>query len=182
MTQKNSRAIQFKTPLIRIGTWTIIRLPKKESEKLPSRGMVMVEGTVNGYYFQAPLEPDGMRSHWLKVDRALREGANVKVGDVLKFEIKPVSDWPEPELPMDLKIALSGNKKAQEVWDKATSKAHWDWIRWIHATKNSSTRQKRIDVALSKLTSGERRPCCFNRNMCCEPAVSQSGVLLESIS
>jgi hypothetical protein len=57
--------------------------------------------------------------------------------------------------------------------------ARWEWIRWIGATNNTETRQRRIEVALSKLSHGERRPCCFNRSMCCIPEVSQNGALLE---
>jgi len=51
-------------------------------------------------------------------------------------------------------------------------------MRWIRATKNDDTRKRRIEVALSKLTAGMRRPCCFNRNLCTEPSVSHNGVLL----
>jgi hypothetical protein len=34
--------------------------------------MTAIEGTINGFPFQATLEPDGQKSHWLKVDRKLR--------------------------------------------------------------------------------------------------------------
>ena len=57
--------------------------------------------------------------------------------------------------------------------------ARWDWIRWINATAQQETRKRRIEVAFSKLKSGMRRPCCFNRGMCTEPYVSKNGVLLE---
>jgi hypothetical protein len=31
--------------------------------------MTAIEGTLNGFPFRATLEPDGQKSHWLKVDR-----------------------------------------------------------------------------------------------------------------
>ncbi|GIK15527.1 MAG: hypothetical protein BroJett003_04910 [Planctomycetota bacterium] len=52
-------------------SWTFLTLPRDASAKLPSRGQVTVEGTINGHPFQATLEPDGQGGHWLKVDRAL---------------------------------------------------------------------------------------------------------------
>lgn len=52
-------------------SWTFLTLPKDASAKLPSRGQVTVEGTINDHPFQATLEPDGQGGHWLKVDRAL---------------------------------------------------------------------------------------------------------------
>ena len=50
-------------------------LPNNASAKLPSRGMTAIEDTINGSPFQAALEPDGEKSHWLKVDRNLCEAA-----------------------------------------------------------------------------------------------------------
>ena len=41
--------------------------------------MVTVEGSLEGQPFQATLEPDGQGSHWLKIDKALREAAGVAV-------------------------------------------------------------------------------------------------------
>jgi hypothetical protein len=40
-------------------------------------------------------------------------------------------------------------------------------------------RNRGIQVALSKLETGERRPCCFNRNLCTATEVSKNGVLIE---
>lgn len=103
--------INFKAKLFKINSWAILALPKRVSVKLPSRGMVMVEGTIN-------------------------------------------------------------------LWKTITPMARWDWIRWIGATKNSATRSHRIDVALSKLQAGDRRPCCFNRSACTIPDVSHNGILI----
>ncbi len=165
--------INFTAPLTSIGTWTIIHLPKPASAKLPSRGMVMAEGTLNGKPFRAPLEPDGKGSHWFKVMDGM------KAGDEAVLEIEPMEEWPNPTVPADVKKMLSTYKYAQEMWDKITPKARWDWIRWIRATNNPDTRAKRIIVAASKMKSGMRNPCCFNRSACTEPAVSKGGVLLE---
>lgn len=69
--------------------------------------------------------------------------------------------------------------KEYDLWKRVTPIARWDWIRWIQSTKNPQTRKKRIDVEFSKLSKGMKRPCCFNRSMCCDPYVSKNGVLLE---
>ncbi|MCA9319912.1 MAG: DUF1905 domain-containing protein, partial [Planctomycetes bacterium] len=65
-------------------------LPKSESAKLGSRGMVTVDGTINEVPFLATLEPDGLGSHWRKVSRKLREAAGAVAGDVVSLEISPV--------------------------------------------------------------------------------------------
>ncbi|HBB38223.1 MAG: hypothetical protein UV82_C0014G0033 [Candidatus Magasanikbacteria bacterium GW2011_GWD2_43_18] len=171
--------ITFKTTLLTIGSWTILRLPKQASAKLPSRGMCMVEGKINDVPFQTPLEPDGEGSHWFRVDATLAKKAGVHAGDTVTLAIEPMKEWPNPTVPADLKKALATNKKVAQVWEDITPIARWDWIRWIRSTNNADTRKKRIDVACSKMTSGMKRPCCFNRSMCTEPKVSKSGVLLD---
>lgn len=72
--------IQFETKLSKIGSWTLLRLPKSASDKLPSRGMVMVEGIISDLKFQTELEPDGKGSHWLKMDESMRRGTKANVG------------------------------------------------------------------------------------------------------
>src|SRR5258708_25754970 len=105
--------IRFEAKLIKIGSWTILRLPKSESAKLPSRGMVMVEGNLNGFRFQRELEPDGKGNHWLQLNKAMLDGAHAKVGDTVKLEFEPSKEWPEPKVPEDLKKALKDNPTEQ---------------------------------------------------------------------
>jgi len=178
MLGENNR-VSISAKLLRIGSLTLLRLPKSASAKLPSRGPVLVEGTINGFHFKAPLEPDGSKGHWLNVEKDMLKAAKVNAGDTITLDVEVSQEWPEPEVPEDLKKALKQSEKANKTWDDTTPLAHWDWIRWIHSTKNLETRKKRIEVARSKLEAGMRRPCCFNRNTCTETEVSSNGVLLE---
>lgn len=164
--------INFKAKLFKpgadekVGSGILLTLPKDASATLPSKGMTMVKGTMNGASFQAVLEPDGNGSHWFKVDEALRKAAKISVGDTAALEIEPSKDWPEPKVPTDLKKALAAEAKAHKVWVDITPMARWDWIRWVGATKVIKTRERRVKVATSKLRSGMRRPCCFDRTQC----------------
>ena len=138
----------------------------------------MVEGTINGVDFQTPLEPDGRMSHWFEIDEKLLSAIAVKSGDTVALEISPVKYWIEPEIPADILSALKESSQVYTLWQDVTTLARWEWIRWIRSTNNSKTREHRIDVMLSKLRNGSRRPCCWNRNLCTEPAVSKNGVLI----
>jgi hypothetical protein len=172
--------IRFEATPYKIGDWTILRLPESASAKLPSRGQVMVEGMINGHEFQTALEPDGTwKCHWFRIDDSLGKAAGIKASDTVELEIELIKQWPEPEVPADWQDALVADKKAYELWNGVTPMARWEWIRWIRATNRDETRKRRIEVGLSKLKSGERRPCCWNRNMCTEPSVSKGGMLLE---
>ena len=172
--------ICFDATLASIGAWTILRLPKEASAQLPTRGQTMVEGELNGVLFQSALEPDGTGSHWFKIDATLQQAAGVAAGDTISLTIKPSEIWPEPAIPEDVRNALLADPHIAGLWADITPVARWDWIRWIGATNNPTTRQRRIDAALSKLQAGERRPCCFNRSLCCDPTVSKNGVLVAT--
>ena len=170
MTKTLSK-IRFKAKLFRpaesekADSWTFLILPKNASAKLPSRGMTAIEGTINGVPFQATLEPDGQKSHWLKVDRKLREAAGAEAGDVVSLEIAPVAEEPEPRVPADLRKALAAaHPKARAVWSDITPVARRDWIQWIESAKREETRLKRIVSACDMLAKGKRRPCCFDRS------------------
>lgn len=179
------QAISFQTKLFEINSWTILKLPEDESSKLPSRGMAMVKGALNNIPFKTLLEPNGVYgagkrpSHWFSPDKKLLSDANAKAGDTVQVALEPTKEWIEPEVPDDLKKALSSSPKAEALWKDITPMARWDWVRWIRAVKTPETRQKHIEVALDKLNKGMRRPCCFNRNLCSEPAISHNWVLLD---
>ena len=146
-------------------SWTFLVLPKAASAKLPSRGMTAIEGTINGVPFQAALEPDGQKSHWLKVDRKLRKAADANAGDVVTLEIAPAAKETEPELPADLRKALAAAApKTRALWSDITPNARRDWIHWIASAKQEETRTCRIKNACSMLATGKRRVCCFDRS------------------
>jgi uncharacterized protein YdeI (YjbR/CyaY-like superfamily) len=127
--------------------------------------MTAIEGTINGFAFQAMLEPDGQKSHWLKVERKLREAARAEAGDVVTLEIAPAAEEPEPKVPADVRKALAvATPKARAVWSDITPNARRDWIHWITSAKQAETRTRRIKNACSMLASGKRRVCCFDRS------------------
>jgi len=170
--------IHFKTKLFKIDSWTVLLLPKDASEKLPSRGMTMVSGTINSFRFKTVLEPDGRASHWFRVDKNLQESSHSKAGETVELVIEPTKEWVEPDIPEDMKKALNSSQKAKALYEDITPAARWDWLRWVRAVKTTQTREKHLDVMLDKLNRGMRRPCCFNRSLCSEPYVSKNWVLL----
>jgi hypothetical protein len=164
-------SIRFKAKLFRPAesekgdSWNFLILPKNASAKLTSRSVTPIEGTINGVPFQATLEPDGQKSHWLKVDRKLREAAGAEAGDILTLEIAAAAEDTEPTVPADLRKALAAaSSKTRTLWSDITPNARRDWIHWITSAKQEETRARRIKNACSMLAAGKRRVCCFDRS------------------
>ncbi len=121
-----------------------------------------MEGAINGHGFQATLEPDGCLSHWLRINQELLEEAGVGIGETVAFEIMPMEQEPEPEVPSDLLEALAASLQARAAWKETPTVARLDWIHWITSAKQAKTRIKRIGDACDMLASGKRRVCCFD--------------------
>jgi hypothetical protein len=152
--------VSVPDPSSKNGKVSLVRLPK--GSDLPSKGMSFIEGTVNGKPVQTVVEPDGDGSHWFQLPKSF----GAKPGDRVAVDIEATKEWPEPKIPSDFQKALDADPEAAAIFADITPAARWDWIRWLGACKTLETRNKHILVALSKMKSGKRRPCCFDRQMC----------------
>jgi hypothetical protein len=181
MTQHTATpTIRFEATPYTMDNATLLRLPGHASEKLPSRGQVAVRGTMNGQDFQTVLEPDGSGGHWMRIEEELQRTAGSKAGNTARLEIAPTRDWPEPNVPQDLEAALAtAPQEIQAVWKDITPMARWEWVRWVNATNNPDTRKRRVEVSISKMSSGKRRPCCFDLSACTDPQLARNGTLRE---
>lgn len=65
------------------------------------------------------------------------------------------------KMPADFQKAILSNKSVSVLWDSITPLARNEWICWIENAKKDETRKRRIDVGISKMKSGMRRPCCW---------------------
>jgi hypothetical protein len=179
VTQRTATAtIRFTATLDTIDASTVMHLPEEASRLLASRGQVAVRGSINGHEFRTVLEPDGVKGHWMKIDPALRQAAHIGRGDTVNVTVQATPGWPEPDIPPDLAAALAGApQQIRDIWNDITPMARWEWVRWVNATANPATRQRRVEVTISKMSNGKRRPCCFDLAACTDPAVAKNGKL-----
>jgi len=117
----------------------------------------------------------------MRIHGKLQRTAALSAGDTATLEIETLKDWPEPNVPQDLETALAAApQKIQDLWKGITPMARWEWVRWVNATQNPDTRKRRVEVSISKMRSGKRRPCCFNLAACTDPNLSKNSRLIES--
>ncbi|WP_404288351.1 YdeI/OmpD-associated family protein [Glutamicibacter arilaitensis] len=150
----------------------VLHFDQESSQKLPSRGQVAVRLVDSDQ--SVVLEPDGRRGHWLPAEQL-----DLELGQNTILKVAIADRWPEVTLPEDLAGALAEASDLQDTWDGLTPMARWEWARWVESTKNTSTRERRVEVSISKLRDGKRRPCCFDLSSCTDPEVAKSGKLID---
>lgn len=173
-----SSDITCEARVVSVNDHLIVILPGQASAALPSRGQVAVTGTIDCQEFQTVVEPDGTRGHWIKLDERISVRRRLGPGDAVSLALSPTTDWPEPDVPDDLQAALDDAPDIAGVWQSITPRSRWEWVRWIRATRNPVTRARRVDVSISKMRSGKRRPCCFDLSACTDPDLARSGRLI----
>lgn len=171
-------ATSFEAMPVQVGATFLVLLPAEASERLPSRGMCMAEGTVGEVRVVVPLEPDGRGGHWFDLGEALPQVSDLRAWSGL-VSLEVTEAWPEPNFPAEFQEALRDDAGALATWNETTSKARWDWLRWYRSTNNAQTRHGRLVKAMSMLGEGKRRPCCFDRARCTVPELASSGKLNE---
>ncbi|MEO7448881.1 MAG: YdeI/OmpD-associated family protein [Humibacillus sp.] len=175
-----ARTISCEAEVVSIDDVALVKLPATASAELPSRGQVAVQASIEGHAFDTVVEPDGRRGHWVRLDARVLEAARLTVGDNAALTLTVAAEWPEPEVPDDLATALSAAPQPIcDTWHDITPMARWEWVRWVGATRNPATRERRVEVSLSKLDGGTRRPCCFDLASCTDPELARSGRLRE---
>jgi hypothetical protein len=116
----------------------------------------------------------------MKVDDELLRTTGIRPGDVAALDLDLADHWPEPDVPEDLESAIAAaSPRIRELWNDITPMARWEWVRWVGATNNPDTRRRRVEVTISKMSGGKRRPCCFNLAGCTDPQLARSGKLRD---
>lgn len=74
---------------------------------------------------------------------------------------KDISAGTVHPIPGDWQKTLSSDPAILVLWEGLTPLARNEWICWIDSAKKSETRHHRMEVAVTQLTNGKRRPCCW---------------------
>ena len=161
--QRTENTIRFSAALLeqKAGEAFHLQLPRAARAELPSPGTTMVEGTIDGFPFRAPLESDTKGAHALKISKALQVAVGANAGKKVAVELTRVGDEPEVRVPLDLITALKTAAKARALWTEITAMARREWVRWVSSAKQAETRDRRIENACDMMAKGKRRPCCF---------------------
>jgi hypothetical protein len=157
--KKTNAARQFKVKIVPMGNehWSCIKIPFNVEQAFGSRARVAVKGTMNGFPFRSSIFPDGSGSHFMMVNKAMREGANVETGDTVKVTMEPDIKARTITVPKDLKAALSPLPTLNSLFSSLTYSHKKEYVDWITDAKRPETRKARIAKTLKRLADKKTR-------------------------
>jgi uncharacterized protein YdeI (YjbR/CyaY-like superfamily) len=135
--------------------WTVARVPFGPEEMVRLR----VKGTVNGFAFRTSLFPDAGGGFYLLVNRAMQEGAGVKLGDAAEFQLEADLDAREAELPDELAVLLDDEPGLRGWYDELTEYTRREIGKWVNGVKGDEARMRRAEQMAERLLAameGER--------------------------
>jgi len=145
---------EFKAKLERfegVGTWTYFDIPFDATKAFGGRGQIKVRGTVNGVPVQSSLMPHGDGSHFLVVNKSVRDTGKAKVGGIVRVSLESDGAPRVAEAPPDLEKALSKNREAKAGWDAFSYSHKKAYLNWIVGARKEETRIKRVKKAVAML-------------------------------
>ena len=120
-----------------------------------TRARVAVRGTINGYAFRSSLMPMG-GGYCVGVNKTMREGAKVKVGDVVDVVLERDEEARSVEPPAELMRELKKNKAARERWGELAYTTKKEMAISIIGAKQEETKKRRLAKVMSVLESGAK--------------------------
>jgi hypothetical protein len=117
-------------------------LPRKESESFGVRGRVPVVGTLNGHAFRSSIFPIGDGTHYMAVNKSLRESAGVGAGDRVQVVMEVDRAPRTVTLPPDFDKALAKSGTARTRFDKLSYTHQKEIVRSLEEAKRAETRAR----------------------------------------
>jgi hypothetical protein len=122
-------------------------------ETFGTRARVPVRGTINGFRFRSSLMPMG-GCHGMAINRAMRDGAKAKAGDIVKVVMERDTETRTVEAPPELQKQLAKNKKARESWEKLAFTPKKEMALCIRDAKQKETKKRRLTKVMQVLKTG----------------------------
>jgi Domain of unknown function (DUF1905)/Bacteriocin-protection, YdeI or OmpD-Associated len=137
------------------GVVAAITPPVDVIEWFGTRARVPIRGTINGFPFRSSLMPCG-NARMMPVNKALRDGAGVKPGDVVEVVMERDQEERRVEAPPELERELAKSKKAQQRWGELAFTHKKEMAISISGAKQEETRQRRLAKVMQVLKSGAK--------------------------
>ena len=150
---------EFHATLIRPeqpGAWTYLNIPFSVEDAFGSKGQIKLRGRINGHAFRGTAMPHGDGTHYLVVNKSIRDAIGAEQGDTVSVVMELDTEERILDVPADLLAALEKDEPAWAVFEKLSYSHKKEYVDWIESAKTTETRQRRIQSARQMITQRER--------------------------
>jgi hypothetical protein len=137
-----------------IGTWTTLDIPAEAMSTFGKKGQVKVSGSINGHPFRGSAMPHGDGTHYLVINRTIREAVGVSQGDSVQVTMHADLEARQVTVPEDLAAALQQNPASKAIFEKLSYSHQKQYVEWIESARQAATRQDRISKTITMLPEG----------------------------
>lgn len=138
------------------GAWVFLPIPFSVQDTYGTKAQAAVRGTLNGAAFQASLLPNGDGTHSMAVNKALREVAQVKPGDLVSVVMSLDTSVREVQVPEDFAKALTRSTALTTAFARMSYSCRKEFVDWIIQAKRPETRHSRIEKSVAMIEAGKR--------------------------
>lgn len=135
-----------------------IKVPAEAATAFGSRSVTPIRGVINGFTFRSSIFPTGEGDFYLVLNREVRAGARVQVGDRIQVTLEKDLEPRTLDVPEDFQQALDENPEALAAFARLSYTHQKEYIQWIESAKREATRRRRVASAVEKLKGGRREP------------------------
>ncbi len=141
---------KMKGPL----AWSFVEFPFGVEELFDKKGVVRINGTINGVPIDRALMPRKNGSHVIILSAELLKRAKSNVGEKARFELW-LNDKPN-ELPLseELKGTIDFFPEFASAWNRLKPGIKRSMCIWINSGKTTATRSKRVGELLKRFETG----------------------------
>jgi hypothetical protein len=134
-----------------------VEVPRDVLAALGTRKRPAVRVLINGVELRTTIAVYGGRSY-IGIRREIREAAHIAPGEDIEVSVE-LDDQPRAvELPEDLAAALATDPEAQRIFEGLSFSNRKEYVAWVLAAKQPTTRQRRVADAPALLKSGRHTP------------------------
>jgi uncharacterized protein YdeI (YjbR/CyaY-like superfamily) len=131
--------------------WTIVRLPFVPGDVWKTMVRLRVKGEVNGYAFRTSLFPSVGGGYFLLVNKAMQQGAGVRLGKVAGFGLEPDLEARPAELPDELGALLEEEPELRGYYDALSEYTRREIGKWVIDVKSDEARMRRAEQMAERL-------------------------------
>jgi hypothetical protein len=133
------------------GTWTYLVIPLDMPALFAKKGQIKVRGTINGHPFRGAAMPHGDGTHFLVVNKCIRDAIGATQGDRVTVTLQRDDEPRTLSLPDDFAALLRADDVAHAAFSAFSYSHQKEYLDWIESAKTTATRARRMRAALEKI-------------------------------